>query len=143
MKEPEDRQGAERIMPYDASGGKGEQVGQVFDSIAPSYDIMNACMSLGMHTHWRNLALRLACRRLGKTPESVLDVATGTGDVVFAMRRRWPGSALTGIDLSAGMLDIARRKLADYPEEKLISVIQGDCMEMRRPSDSFDLVTVA
>lgn len=137
------RQGAESVMPYTPGEDKGKQVESMFDSIAPAYDFMNACMSLGMHTHWRNHALRLACRRLGRVPEDVLDVATGTGDLVFAMRRRYPHAAITGIDLSGGMLEIARRKLQEFPDERNISFLQGDCMDMPIPDDSFDMVTVA
>ncbi|MDE6011043.1 MAG: bifunctional demethylmenaquinone methyltransferase/2-methoxy-6-polyprenyl-1,4-benzoquinol methylase UbiE [Muribaculaceae bacterium] len=135
--------GAENVMPYNEGEAKGKQVEKMFNSIAPAYDFMNACMSLGMHTHWRNMALKMAVRRLGHTPEDVLDVATGTGDLIFAMRRRYPHASLTGIDLSGGMLAIARKKLAEFPEERNITFQQGDCMEMPLEDESFDLVTVA
>lgn len=143
QKQPQERMGAEGVMPYTAGGTKGEQVKTMFNSIAPAYDFMNACMSLGMHTHWRNMALRDAVRRLGHTPDDVLDVATGTGDLIFAMRRRYPHASLTGIDLSGGMLEVARKKLAEFPDERYITFLQGDCMEMPLEDDSFDLVTVA
>ena len=142
-KQTQEKRGAEGVMPYSPGEGKGKQVETMFNSIAPAYDFMNSCMSLGMHTHWRNRALREGVRRLGHTPEDVLDVATGTGDLIFAMRRRYPHASLTGIDLSGGMLEIARKKLAEFPEERNITFIQGDCMEMPLEDESFDMVTVA
>lgn len=138
-----DKQGAERIMPYKEGEAKGKQVESMFNSIAPAYDFMNSCMSLGMHTHWRNIALKMAVRRLGYKPEDILDVATGTGDLIFALRRRYPYASLTGIDLSGGMLAIARKKLAEFPDERNITFLQGDCMEMPLEDNSFDMVTVA
>lgn len=143
MKEPLEKKGAENVMPYNEGEAKGKQVESMFNSIALSYDMMNACMSLGMHTHWRNLALKMAVKRFGHTPEDILDVATGTGDLVFALRRRYPYASLTGIDLSGGMLAIARKKLREFPEERNITFLQADCMAMPLEDDSFDMVTVA
>lgn len=139
-----ERQGAEKVMPYSSdAGGKGKQVESMFDSIAPAYDFMNACMSLGMHRMWRNMALNGAVKRLGAVPADILDVATGTGDLVFALRRRYPHASITGIDLSGGMLAIARKKLAEFPDERGICFIQGDCLDMPIDDESFDMVTVA
>lgn len=87
-------EGAERVMPYASGQGseaKGKQVETMFDSIAPAYDLMNNVMTLGMHTLWRQRALKLAIAEarasLGREPEDVLDEATGTGDVIFALRK--------------------------------------------------------
>lgn len=143
MNTTEGKQGAENVMPYKEGEAKGKQVETMFNSIAPAYDMMNACMSMGMHVHWRNLALKMAVNRLGRVPEDILDVATGTGDLVFALRHRYPHASITGIDLSGGMLAIARRKLAEFPDERQITFLQGDCMEMPLDDDSFDMVTVA
>lgn len=143
MDKKEGKKGAEGVMPYTPDQAKGKQVETMFNSIAPAYDLMNACMSLGMHTHWRNMALKAAVKRLGDKPEDILDVATGTGDLVFAMRRRYPYATITGIDLSGGMLEIARKKLAEFPDERNITFLQGDCMDMPLEDDSFDMVTVA
>ena len=133
-------------MPYEEGKAKGQQVETMFDSIAPAYDLMNSCMSLGMHTHWRNLALKMAVDRLGHPPGRILDVATGTGDLVFALHRRHPRAAITGIDLSDGMLSLARRKLAEHEppaDPSQLRFMQADCMDMPFDDDTFDLVTVA
>lgn len=136
----------EKVMPYgDDAGSKGGQVEEMFDSIAPAYDEMNTIMSLGMHTYWRNKALRMAGELLGADPENILDVATGTGDVAFALCRRWPQTKVVGIDLSEGMLSIARDK-RDYLAEKHpmnVDFRKGDSLNMEFPDNSFDLITVA
>lgn len=133
----------EELNPY-GSGDKREQVEEMFDSIAPAYDFMNGMMSFGQFRHWRNKALRLA---QDEVPEarSILDVATGTGDMAFEMLRRFPLANIVGIDLSAGMLKEARRKISDLPPAlaKRISFDKGDSLALPYDDGRFDLVTVA
>lgn len=139
--------GAEAVKPYDARGAKTAQVEEMFDSIAPAYDFMNTAMTFGLHRHWRNRALDMAdevLRRNGMTaPSEVLDVATGTGDVAFELANRYPKAHITGIDLSTGMLDIARRKLAGRQQTDRIDFETGNCLDLRWEADTFDLITVA
>lgn len=142
-----DKTGAERINPYGDTDAKGKQVERMFDSIAPAYDFMNVAMSFGLHRHWRDRALdaaTLALRHLAP-PEKVLDVATGTGDVAFALHERFPEAAVKGIDLSNGMLKIAREKLSKLPvsERGNVSFETGDCLNLRFDDDTFSLITVA
>lgn len=148
--EPEEKRGAERVNPYDDTRAKGEQVEEMFDSIAPAYDFMNAAMSLGQHRRWRERALSLAAEELGVPPGTsrplrVLDVATGTGDVAFRMLELWPRAHVTGIDLSDGMLEVGRRRQKDIPaaDASRLTLMQGDCLALPFEDDSFDLVTVA
>lgn len=139
--------GAEAVKPYDASDTKTAQVEKMFDSIAPAYDFMNTAMTFGLHRHWRNHALDMAAealRRNGITaPAKVLDVATGTGDVAFELAHRYPEAHITGIDLSTGMLDVARRKLAEHQQTDRIGFETGDCLNLRWEPNTFDLITVA
>ncbi|MDE5876068.1 MAG: bifunctional demethylmenaquinone methyltransferase/2-methoxy-6-polyprenyl-1,4-benzoquinol methylase UbiE [Muribaculaceae bacterium] len=139
--------GAEAVKPYDAHGAKTAQVEEMFDSIAPAYDFMNTAMTFGLHRHWRNRALDMAAealRRNGITvPAEVLDVATGTGDVAFELVHRYPEAHITGIDLSTGMLNVARRKLAEHQHTAHVDFETGDCLALRWESDTFDLITVA
>lgn len=139
------KEGAEKIMPYGEDAAKGGQVEKMFDSIAPAYDVMNTFMSLGMHTRWRNTALRMAAARLGRNPHNILDIATGTGDVAFALAKQYPEAQIFGLDLSEGMLAIARKKQDELPEGKKSRIVfsQGDSLDMTFPDDTFDLVTVA
>ncbi len=138
--------GAENVKPYNDAEAKGKQVVEMIDSIAPAYDFMNTGMTGGLHRYWRNRALRMAARRLEeKEPQSILDVACGTGDVAFRLHRLYPQARITGLDLSAGMLRIAEGKLAEMPApaRERISFMEGDSLALPFGDDTFDLVTVA
>ena len=134
----------EEINPYSEEEEKGKQVEEMFDSISRKYDLMNSAMSLGQHKSWRNKALKAALKALS-AKDSILDVATGTGDVAFRLHSLLPEALITGIDLSEGMLDIARRKLKELPshEQELIAFGKGDSLSMPFHDEYFDMVTVA
>lgn len=159
---PEAQSGAELVNPYRAGGDKGAQVEEMFDSIAPAYDFMNAAMTFGLHRYWRRRALKRAEKALKTSmkPEKtgcglhedaitghldILDIATGTGDVAFDLAGRFPGASVIGVDLSAGMLKIAgeKRKKADESVKRRLHFEQGDSLALRFDDDSFRLVTVA
>ncbi len=144
--EKQDKNGAERINPYGGAGKKGEQVEKMFDSIAPAYDFMNTAMTLGLHHRWRDIALKAALSELpAKGKFTALDVATGTGDVAFRLHEWFPWARITGIDLSAGMLEIARKKLAEMPGNaaKMVAFGKADCLALPYQDGSFNLITVA
>lgn len=141
-----EKSGAERVNPYDDRREKGEQVEEMFDSIAPAYDFMNTAMTLGLHRHWRDKALSAAVGMLGKGQiGNILDVATGTGDVAFRLHKMLPQARITGIDLSQGMLEEARKKLQTLPmpERELIAFGKADCLDLPYHIGSFDMITVA
>ena len=129
----------EQVTPY-GSGDKTEQVRQMFDSIAPAYDFMNRAMTMGIDIWWRQLAVK-RLKRL--KPATILDVATGTGDFAIQLHNSLHPSHITGIDLSQGMLDEARRKVKEKGLEDAISFEQGDCMALPMQDGTFDAVTVA
>ena len=131
----------EQVTPYsDQSTGKTEQVRQMFDSIAPAYDFMNRAMTLGIDIWWR----RLAVKRLKRyNPRHILDVATGTGDFAIQLQRSLNPRHITGIDLSQGMLDEARRKVETRGLSQVITFRQDDCMALHMDDASVDAVTVA
>ena len=140
------KESPEDIKPYNEEEAKGKQVGEMFDAIAPAYDFMNTMMTGGLHVRWRNRALKMAAAKLPDgEPKKVLDVACGTGDVSFRLHELFPKADVTGLDLSAGMLKIAERKLSGMDEEahKHITFIEGDSLKMPFPDETFDLVTVA
>jgi len=138
--------GAEKINPYDNSREKGEQVEEMFDSIAPAYDFMNTAMTFGLHRRWRDKALKAALAELpSATGVKALDVATGTGDLAFRLHGMLPDANITGIDLSSGMLEVARKKLESLPEEagRLIAFDKADCLALPFHDEEFNLITVA
>lgn len=134
--------GAEKINPYNEKESKTEQVEEMFDSIAPAYDFMNTAMTFGLHRYWRNCAIKM----LKSLPhDAILDVATGTGDVAFCLYDKFRSKSIVGIDLSNGMLNIARKKLASMSHEaqKAICFKQENCLDLSFDDKKFDLITVA
>jgi demethylmenaquinone methyltransferase/2-methoxy-6-polyprenyl-1,4-benzoquinol methylase len=118
---------------------KARRVGEVFASVAPSYDLMNDLMSLGLHRVWKRFALEMSGVREGSR---VLDVASGSGDLALAFARR---AGTTGqvwmTDINAAMLAVGRDKLIDaglFPPLALC-----DAEKLPFPSDTFDCVSVA
>lgn len=132
---------AESIKPYTGDGrGKGEQVRDMFDNIAPAYDFMNRAMTLGIDKLWRRRAVKLAT---GAHPREILDVATGTGDLAIALARRMPEARVTGVDLSEGMLEIGRKKVEAEGLSGRVTLTTGDCLSLPFDDNTYDCVTVA
>ena len=130
----------EEIKPYSSEGEKKKQVEQMFDSIAPAYDFMNRAMTLGIDRWWRRVAVKM----VGKShPHRILDVATGTGDFAIDLYRKIKPDTVVGVDLSQGMLDVARKKIAKRNLGDVITVQQGDCLALPFEDGDFDAVTVA
>ena len=131
---------AEKINPYNDNESKTGQVRQMFDSIAPAYDFMNRCMTMGIDKLWRRKAVKI----VGKSrPQHLLDVATGTGDLAIQLCKKLNPAKIVGIDLSEGMLEIGRKKVADCGLDGVITLEQGDCLNLRFGEGEFDAVTVA
>jgi demethylmenaquinone methyltransferase / 2-methoxy-6-polyprenyl-1,4-benzoquinol methylase len=110
------------------------QVQAMFDRIARVYDLMNSVMTAGMHHRWRERAVDVSGVGAG---DRALDVATGTGDLAIALKRRvGPGGAVIGSDFSEQMLELARRKSSAVKFE------WGNALELSYDSGYFDAVTV-
>jgi demethylmenaquinone methyltransferase/2-methoxy-6-polyprenyl-1,4-benzoquinol methylase len=122
----------------DANRKKGppaEQVERMFDSISKHYDLLNHLLSLGTDRSWRRKAVEL----IGKhaRPRTILDVATGTGDLAIEAMRLEP-EKVTGIDLSSGMLEEGRRKIARKGYAGRIELLSGDALSTGFPDGIFD-----
>lgn len=117
-------------------------VNSMFGSIAPRYDLANRLLSGGIDKWWRNRLMR-AVR--AATPHEVLDLATGSGDVAFALQRALPpGTRITGMDFCEPMLVEARLKQAKAISFKhSITFRQGDGMALPDPEASYDAVTIS
>lgn len=130
----------ETIKPYDEKEEKGKQVERMFNSIAHSYDLLNHTFSLGIDRHWRRAAINSL---VPYKPRRILDVATGTGDFALVAARRLKPEELLGVDLSEGMLNVAREKTKKVGLEAVVKFQREDCLNLSLPSDTYDALTVA
>jgi demethylmenaquinone methyltransferase/2-methoxy-6-polyprenyl-1,4-benzoquinol methylase len=128
------------VTPYLSEEGKKEQVTQMFDRIAPRYDLLNRVLSLGVDVWWRKTALSLLKE---KKPRRLLDVATGTADVAMLAANMLHPEHITGIDISNQMLDFGRVKIKKQGLTDVITLETGDSEQLRFEDESFDAVTVA
>lgn len=113
-------------------------VGAMFDRIAGVYDPMNLLISGFQEPRWRRRAVDAAGLRAG---DRAIDVATGTGKVAADLLRRvTPGGQVLGVDLSDGMIAIARRRFAGRPG---LTFVTGDALALPSPDASFDAATIA
>jgi len=131
---------AKNITPYQESGAsKKQQVEQMFDNISGEYDGLNRVISLGSDVKWRKKVIRMVCER---KPQAVLDIATGTGDLALQIGKQLPEAHVIGLDLSEGMLDVARKK-AVQRELPGIQFVKGDSENLPFPDSQFDAITVS
>jgi demethylmenaquinone methyltransferase/2-methoxy-6-polyprenyl-1,4-benzoquinol methylase len=129
------------VVPNKASlQPKKEQVAEMFDNIAFRYDFLNRFLSGGIDIWWRKKALSYLKK---KNPQIMLDVATGTADVAIMASRLLQPTHITGIDISDGMLEIGRTKIANLKLTKTIELLNGDSEAINFEDSTFDAVTVA
>jgi demethylmenaquinone methyltransferase/2-methoxy-6-polyprenyl-1,4-benzoquinol methylase len=131
---------AEKINPYkDSQLGKKEQVTQMFDTISENYDDLNRVISLGIDVKWRKKVVQIVGEN---NPKQILDIATGTGDLALMMASLNP-DRIVGLDISAGMLAVGKRKIAKAKLSEKIEMIVGDSEEMPFDNNTFDAITVS
>lgn len=128
------------VTPYGSEAGKKAEVEQMFDRIAPRYDLLNRVLSLGIDVWWRKKAIGLL---KPAQPAEILDVATGTADVALLMAKMLKPRHITGIDIANQMLELGRGKISSQGLSDVISLETGDSERLRFADDSFDAVTVA
>ncbi len=112
----------------------------MFDDIAYRYDFLNRFLSGGLDVGWRKKALSYL-KEL--KPKKMLVVATGTGDVAIMASALLKPNQIIGIDISDGMLEIGRQKVARLKLQNTIELLNGDSETINFENDSFDAVTVA
>jgi len=131
---------AKTVTPYkDSKLGKKEQVTQMFDTISGNYDGLNRVISLGIDVKWRNKVVALVAE---KNPETILDIATGTGDLVLLMAKT-NAKRIIGLDISAGMLEVGKQKIEKAHLKDRIEMVLGDSESMPYPDNYFDAITVS
>ena len=129
------------VVPQkESSLSKKEQVAEMFDNIAFRYDFLNRFLSAGIDITWRKKAIK---QLLALQPKKVLDVATGTADVALMTYDILKPEKIVGIDISVGMLDLGRHKIAAKGLQNTIKLFTGDSENIAFNDNEFDAVTVA
>lgn len=130
---------SEKITPYkDSSLGKKEQVAQMFDNISGNYDNLNRVISFGIDIKWRKKVLKIVS---DKKPKIILDIATGTGDLAILMTQT-NAEKIIGLDISAGMLEVGKKKIEDRKLSNVIDLVLGDSEKIPFEDNYFDAITV-
>ena len=128
------------MKPYNSQKTKKEEVQQMFDNIAPTYDKLNHILSLSIDKMWRRHVVRKV-RRM--KPEKIMDLATGTGDLAIKMAKAMPKAKIMGVDLSEKMLAVAAEKVRRKGLDDHIALYQGDAENLDVTDGVLDVVTVA
>ena len=130
----------ERIKPYHEDGDKRAQVEEMFDNIAPTYDKLNHRLSWNIDKRWRRRAVAALS---DYAPETILDVATGTGDFAIQLATTLHPKEVVGADISEGMMEVGRNKVHSAGLDDIIRFAKEDCFKMTFPDSRFDAVTAA
>lgn len=111
----------------------------MFDNISNEYDGLNRVISFGIDVKWRKKVVALVRKQ---NPETILDIATGTGDLALQMAQTG-AKKIIGLDISQGMLDVGIRKASNKELNNTIEFILGDSENLPFTDNSFDAITVA
>ena len=129
----------EKVTPYkDSTLGKKEQVAQMFDTISGNYDNLNRVISFGIDIKWRKKVLKIVS---DKKPKIILDIATGTGDLAILMAQT-NAEKIIGLDISAGMLEVGKKKVEEKKLSNTIDLVLGDSESIPFEDNYFDAITV-
>ena len=130
----------EVIKPYNQEAEKANQVEQMFDNIAPTYDKLNHRLSWDIDKGWRGKAIR---QLQPFAPKTLLDIATGTGDFAILAAKMLKPEKLIGADISEGMMEIGRQKVKAEGLDSIVSFEKEDCLNLSYADGTFDAVTAA
>jgi demethylmenaquinone methyltransferase/2-methoxy-6-polyprenyl-1,4-benzoquinol methylase len=131
---------SEKITPYKNSTlGKKEQVAQMFDTISGNYDNLNRVISFGIDVKWRKKVLKIVS---DSKPKIILDIATGTGDLAILMAQS-NAEKIVGLDISAGMLEVGRKKVEEKKLSDRIELVLADSENIPFEDNYFDAITVS
>jgi demethylmenaquinone methyltransferase/2-methoxy-6-polyprenyl-1,4-benzoquinol methylase len=129
-----------KIKPYkDSDLSKKQQVRTMFDTISKEYDRLNRVISFGIDIKWRRKVVDMVA---AQNPESILDIATGTGDLAINLTKT-SAKKIIGLDISEGMLEVGKQKIKKKALEDHIDMVVGDSENLPFEDSSFDAITVA
>lgn len=129
-----------KVKPYkDSALSKKQQVTKMFDNISKEYDGLNRVISFGIDIKWRNKVVDIVAKN---NPAKILDIATGTGDLAISLTKTG-AKQIIGLDISDGMLEVGRQKIAAKNLNNIIEMVIGDSENLPFENDSFDAITVA
>ncbi|MCO5143322.1 MAG: ubiquinone/menaquinone biosynthesis methyltransferase [Oligoflexia bacterium] len=118
----------------------------LFTDVAPKYEFLNSLMTAGRDAYWRKQLLNVSGSALNRSPEAVLDLATGTGDVARMISEKWPKSKVIATDPTPAMLLIGKQKSLENtakPSHKNIEWTEGMAEKIHLPDQSVDIVTIS
>ncbi|MCD4790997.1 MAG: bifunctional demethylmenaquinone methyltransferase/2-methoxy-6-polyprenyl-1,4-benzoquinol methylase UbiE, partial [Bacteroidales bacterium] len=118
---------------------KKQQVRSMFNSIANRYDFLNHFLSAGIDYRWRKKAIKILAKN---NPKTILDVATGTGDLAIAALKLNPIKVI-GVDIAEDMVEIGKKKVREKKLEKIIHIQVGDSEDLQFNDNTFDAAIVA
>lgn len=130
----------EQVKPYGTEGSKRTQVEAMFNNIAHSYDLLNHTLSLGIDRVWRRNAIDYL---KPFQPRLILDIATGTGDFALLAYRKLHPQQVVGCDISEGMMEVGRKKVAEAGLSQHITFQHEDCAQLSFAEGAFDAVISA
>ncbi len=132
---------AKEVKPYkEENSSKKEQVTRMFDTISGEYDGLNRMISLGLDQKWRDNVVDFVA---AAKPGVIMDIATGTGDLVIKMAETTSATRLIGLDISPGMLEVGKIKVKQEKLDDRIEMVVGDSENLQFPDASIDAITVS
>jgi demethylmenaquinone methyltransferase / 2-methoxy-6-polyprenyl-1,4-benzoquinol methylase len=124
----------------DSSSASRDGSGAMFDGIAHRYDLVNRVISLGIDQSWRRKTVKALELQPGA---KVLDLATGTADLALMIARLHPHVTIVGVDPSAKMLDVGRKKVTEAQLTERLELVVGDAQALNFPDRTFDGLCIA
>lgn len=132
---------SEKVTPYKNSElGKKEQVAKMFNTISENYDGLNRMISFGIDVKWRKKVVQIIKKN---DPKTILDIATGTGDLAISFAKKTSATSITGLDISEGMLKVGKEKIIKEELSNKIDMVLGDSEKIPFEDNKFDAVSVA
>lgn len=126
------------VTPYQSEATKKQQVTEMFDNIAPTYDKLNRLMTVGIDITWRRKAVKMLAKY---NPKVCADIATGTGDFAIELIKLNP-EKVYGIDISPQMLEVGKQKMKARKIDHIVEMKVGDSEHLVLEDNSMDVITI-